>query len=119
MSGESGDDIGGDAAVNVDAGACRFRTRIEGTPNGNKVTLVIESDCPCVKELAKELKEIGIFEALKLPYSDNPVFAKAGKTLRHSTCPVPVAVLKCVEATAGLALKKDAKIEFEKRHPEG
>lgn len=114
VSDESRDDIGGDAAIKVDAGACRFRTKIMGTPEGSKVALVIESDCPCVKELAKELKSLEIFESLRLPYSDNPVFRKASKTLRHSTCPVPVAILKCVEAAAGLALKRDVEMEFEK-----
>lgn len=114
MSDEERDDIGGEVALDVDAGACRFRTRIVGKPEGEKVRLVIESDCPCIKELAKDLKGVVIFEALKLPYSDNPVFLKAGKVLRHSTCPVPIAILKCVEAAAGLALKRDVKVEFEK-----
>ncbi|MDD1766965.1 MAG: hypothetical protein LUQ27_00160 [Methanomassiliicoccales archaeon] len=114
VSDEARDDIAGDAAISVDAGACRFKTRIMGTPKGSKVTLVIESDCPCVKELAKELESLEVFESLRLPYSDNPVFREAGKALRHSTCPVPVAILKCVETAAGLALKRDVKMEFEK-----
>ncbi|MGD0056654.1 MAG: hypothetical protein ABSB83_02220 [Methanomassiliicoccales archaeon] len=100
--------------MKVDPGVCRFKSRIVGSPEGTIVHLKIESDCPCVQELAEELMSVDSFEALKMPYSNNLVYTKSGKVLNHSTCPVPMAILKCIEAAAGLALKKNVRVEFEK-----
>mgnify|MGYP005834438171 CR=1 FL=1 len=102
-----------DAVVSVDAGACRFRTRIVGQPDGNSVRLIISSDCPCVRQLAEELRTAEPFEALRMPFSKNPIFSRAEKFLKHATCPVPTAILKCIEAASDLALKKSVRIEFE------
>jgi len=99
--------------VTVDPGVCRFTTEIVASADGGRVVCDIKSDCPCVKELSEMVKEVDPFEALRMPYSGNPIYAKAGEVLRHSTCPVPLAILKCIEATAGLALKRDVKVEFE------
>lgn len=102
-----------DTVVSVDAGACRFKTKIAGQPDGNSVRLTISSDCPCVRQLAEELKSAEPFEALRMPFSKNPIFSRADRFLRHATCPVPTAILKCIEAASDLALKKSVMIEFE------
>jgi len=115
MSEKRQKDLGScDVVVNVGAGVCRFKSMIVGSPDGTIVHLKIESDCPCVQELAEELESVESFEALKMSYSDNPIYLKSGKVLKHSTCPVPMAILKCIEAAAGLALKKNVKVESEK-----
>jgi hypothetical protein len=115
MSEKVQEDLGScDVVVTVDSGVCRFKSRIVGSPGGTTVHLRIESDCPCVQELAEELKSVEPFGALKMPYSSNPIYLRSGKVLNHSTCPVPMAILKCIEAAAGLALKRSVKMEFEK-----
>lgn len=99
--------------VKVDPGVCRFKARITSYEKDGGIRCRIESDCPCVQELAKEIDEIDAFDTLRMPYRENPVFSMAGTILKHSTCPIPTAILKCIEATAGLALPRDVTIEFE------
>lgn len=111
---KKGDDVTCAVTVHVDPGACMFKSRITGRPNGKTVLLEIESGCPCVQELAESLNSVDAFESLKMPYEENPIFRKSGTLLRHATCPIPIAILKCIEASIGLALKKNVKIEYEK-----
>jgi hypothetical protein len=47
-------------------------------------------------------------------FSENKVYVIGGKTLKHSTCPMPMAVLKGLEVAAGLALKRDVVVAFDK-----
>jgi len=99
--------------VKVDPGVCRFKAKIVSFEEDGKIRCRIESDCPCTQELAKQIEPINPFDALTMPYSENPILREAGKVLKHATCPIPIAILKCIEATAGLALPKDVTIEFE------
>lgn len=52
-------------------------------------------------------------EAMKMPFSENYVYQVGGMNLRHSTCPLPMAVLKGFEATTGLALKRKVSVIFD------
>jgi len=97
----------------VDPGICRFITRISATFDGEKVECEILSDCSCVEELAEEIDAMGPFECLTMPYAENEIYKRAGVLLKHSTCPVPMAILKCMEVASGLAIPRDVKIEFE------
>jgi hypothetical protein len=96
----------------VQAGVCRFTCNISTYLVGNKVRCVFESDCPAVMKFEKALWDIEPTSALKMPYSENEIYEIAGKTLNHATCPLPAAVIKCVEIASGLALARDVRIEF-------
>jgi hypothetical protein len=107
----------GSVSVCVDPGACRFRSRITAHYDGNGVKLEITSDCPHVKQLAQRISDLELqpFEALKMPWTENIVFIESGKYLKHATCPLPLAMLKCMEAATGLAVKKDISIKFDRQ----
>jgi hypothetical protein len=55
-----------------------------------------------------------MMDVMKMPFSDNKVYVTGGRTLKHSTCPLPMAVLKGFEVAAGLALKRDVTVIFNK-----
>jgi hypothetical protein len=98
--------------VKVDAGVCRFKTKIKVKKTGqNTCKVTIESDCPAVKKVAQELSECNIGE-LKKSFVDSIVYNICAKYLKHVTCPVPTAILKAVEVGFGLALPKDVYIEI-------
>lgn len=99
----------------VDAGVCRFKTVIEAVGDDMmNVTFKIRSECPAVRAMAEELKgPIEAFEALKMPFSENPIYCAADRTINHSSCPVPSAVIKAAEVAAELALKKDVNLKME------
>ncbi|MFA5312461.1 MAG: hypothetical protein WC375_03960 [Methanomassiliicoccales archaeon] len=96
-----------DVVLTVDPGACRFKGAVTGSFDGEKVLITIESDCPYVKKLNDELKDLSIEEIIKMPFGENKAYVLGGRLLKHSVCPYPMTVLKCAEHAAGFALAKD------------
>ncbi|HUV24240.1 MAG TPA: hypothetical protein VMW26_02300 [Methanomassiliicoccales archaeon] len=98
--------------AHVEAGVCRFGCYISAYLIDGKVRFEIESECPSVRKFNDALGDVEPFSALKMPYFENKVFGIAGEILSHATCPLPIAVIKCVEVASGLALARDVSIEF-------
>lgn len=100
--------------VTAQPGICGFNCEITARLSGRrKVTVTIAaSECKQVQRLAGQLTEITVKE-LFLPFSRNPVYQIAEKMGCHSSCVVPAAVLKAVEAAMGMAVAKDAGIRFQ------
>ncbi|MBN1640228.1 MAG: hypothetical protein JXA09_03245 [Anaerolineae bacterium] len=90
----------------VSAGVCGFETSVEAqSPDGVSVVLMIESTCPKVRALARELQELNAFEEiLQRPLAETTPVRLAAQHGLHASCLVPVGVLKAVEAAASLAL---------------
>ena len=103
-------------ALTVEAGVCRFRSKVTSWVEDGLLKCSIESNCKHVQELGRSLESINIemMDILKMPFSENQVYIIGGRTLKHSTCPLPMAVLKSFEAAAGLGLKRDVSVVFEK-----
>jgi len=104
-----------ETVLTVEPGACRFRTRIQAHMDEDRVThLNLESDCPYVRKVGEEICSLTLDEIIQMPFCENKVYRVSGRLLKHSVCPVPMAMLKCAEAAAGLALKKDIKAEYKR-----
>ncbi|MFP4545346.1 MAG: DUF6951 family protein [Methanomassiliicoccales archaeon] len=101
------------ARTYVCIGVCRFNCEIKAYNVDGKVRCIIKSDCSCVQRLGEALEDIDPCSALKMPYSENYIFQKSGEYLAHSTCPVPIAILKTIEVASGLALPRDVEINIE------
>jgi hypothetical protein len=80
-----------------------------------EVVVEIESACPRVQSYAAQALTMDAFqELLGKPLAQTlPVLLAAEHNL-HTTCLLPVAVLKAAEAAAGLALPQNASIELER-----
>lgn len=103
-----------DACMSVDAGVCRFRTKITARYEDGSIRYHIETDCPHAGKLESELGPVlDPFDALKMPFSENPVYIACGKVLLHSACPLPSALIKAAEVVAGLGLKRNVRFDFE------
>lgn len=93
----------------------RFKTNITAqSDDGQIVTLSIHRGCPHIVEIADEIakeEELDAYSICIKPCS-GIVFEAAGKYCRHAACPVPVGIIKCIEAECSLALPKNAAIEF-------
>jgi hypothetical protein len=82
-------------------------------PDARMVSLKItESDCKQIQRLAKRLGKISMPQ-LFTPVSRNPVYLAAEKSGCHTSCVIPAAVLKAVEAAMGMALPREVRITFE------
>ena len=101
-------------ALSVNTGVCRFPARIECWLENGLLRCSIASDCAHIKEFARALEPLEMMEVMTMPYAENKVYITGGRTLKHSTCPMPMAVLKGFEAAAGLALKRDIAVVFDK-----
>ncbi|KQM11580.1 hypothetical protein AOA80_07740 [Methanomassiliicoccales archaeon RumEn M1] len=99
----------------VDAGVCRFHTTIRVCTNDEgSILFQIDSGCPHVKKIPDCLPaDITPFDALRMPFSENPIYESCGKVLAHSACPVPSALIKAAEVAAGFGLKRNVCFTFE------
>lgn len=100
--------------VRIDPGVCGFVTEVKAeTTDGQAVRLEIKSSCAHVRKLATLLgSEADGFAACFGQCGGGPVYDAAREACRHVACPVPAGIVKCIEAECGLALPRDAKIEF-------
>ena len=100
----------------VSPGACGLVSRVKASsPDGTRVLLEIESDCAKVQDYAAQVTELDAFgELLGKPVGQTSPVLLAAEHHLHTTCLLPLAVLKAAGAAAGLALPQGARIELER-----
>jgi hypothetical protein len=100
--------------VSVDSGICGFQCHIEAwEEEKRRVRIRVSgSECQQIQRLSEKVQEMNLRD-LFAPISKNLVFSSAQSAGCHPSCPVPIAILKAVEAAMGMALPKDAVIRFE------
>ncbi len=99
--------------VEVDPGICGFPCTIRVFRSGPRsVEIEIRgSECRQIQLLSAKLGRISLKD-LFTPLTRNPVFIAAEASACHTTCIVPSAVLKAVEAALEMALPKAVHIRF-------
>lgn len=97
--------------VKIEPGICRFSAvaKVEKQPNG-ELKIDIFSGCPNLDAFKEAVKSVKIFDAVNMPNAN--AILKAGQTIPHSCCAIPIGVIKACEVEIKFALKKDVKIEF-------
>jgi hypothetical protein len=101
--------------ADIDAGICGFSTVVVAEAESmREVKLTIESECPQIRKAAEQLPEMDMLEELKAGLGHGHVYTVLSGCVRHVTCPVGSGILKAAEASAGLALPKDASIKLTK-----
>jgi hypothetical protein len=103
----------------VEPGICGFSCTIRAQKSDNRTVAVQigNSECKQIKRLSSHLTEISLGE-LFLPPTRNPVYIAAEKAGCHSSCAIPLAVLKAVEVALGVALPRQVRIQFIPQGPE-
>lgn len=104
--------------VTVEPGVCGFATKItaEASPEDETCVKVrIASGCEAVRRMTEELPDtFDAYEVCLVKPGKGPIYEYAAEKFPiHAGCPVISGICKCIEAEAGLALKKDAVIHFE------
>ena len=54
-----------------------------------------------------------MFDIVKMPFRENPIYELGGKFLKHSACPLPMAMIKAGEVVTGMGLKRSVTVTFE------
>ncbi len=101
--------------VKVHPGICGMISTIKAvSEDGQMVNLEIESVCPSITALNEALKTVDAYQVCFAKFSASPVYQAADENFKHAACPVPAAIIKAIEAEAGLALAKDVSVVIEK-----
>jgi len=105
-----------DVIAEVTPGVCGLASRVKAySSDGMNVTVEIESACPRIQSFAARAMELDAYqELLGKPLSQTLPVRLAAEHNLHTTCLVPVAMLKAAEVAAGLALPQNASIELER-----
>ncbi len=102
---------------------CGEKVEVEAHSDDRRNVIVkLISDCKMVKRLEGFLygKTVDAFKETRMDalagqgYSTSTIFKAAERTLSHSTCPVPLAIMKAVEVEAGLSQAGEIAIHIEK-----
>jgi hypothetical protein len=102
------------ARSEITSGICGFTTAVRADLDATapyEIHLEIETDCPNVRALADELRQVNALEEITYRRGMPHTIECAASTLGHPACPVPSGILKAIEVAAGLALPKDAVIK--------
>ncbi len=100
------------ACTKVDPGICGFPCIVKAQKNGAR-TVSIEiagSECKQIQKLSGLLHEMSLQELFK-PLTRNPIMISAQTAGCHTSCTIPLAVLKTVEVAMEMALPRDVKLE--------
>lgn len=103
------------AEVKVKPGICGLESTITViTEDMQMANVEISTECPNIKQMENELKNIDCLEECFLKFDTSRVYKSAGKNCKHVACPVPAAIIKGLEVACGLALPKDVDIKIKK-----
>lgn len=102
--------------VMVNPGICGFVTSIEAQADEDKeeVKVIVKSGCKSIRDMMAELGDtFDPYEICLQKPGAGPFFSYAQQHFPvHAGCAVFSGLIKCIEAECGLALKKDASIQF-------
>jgi len=98
----------------VNPGICGFHAQIEVNMDGDQCAVVIESGCPAMQRLCKELGPLDPFREISHRGDGPRTLQMAATVLPHPACPMPPAIIKAIEVEAGLALPAEVNVTLEK-----
>ena len=97
----------------VQAGICGEETSIEASKAGpSAMALAFTTTCEHITAFAEELRAVDAGVELSRPMNETLTYTIAAKHCCRTSCVVPAAVLKSVEATAGVFLPASCTVEF-------
>jgi hypothetical protein len=118
--------------VEIQAGICGFRSTVEAALRDRlvgssseqplieefQVSVRIVSECPRVQAMAAKITSLDpVGEVLRKPLIETTPALQAAEHRLQATCPVPVGVLKAIEAGANLALPASCEIKVSRAEP--
>ena len=99
--------------IKVDPGICGLESIITAvSEDGAEVNVTVETKCKNVQAFFEAIEQpVDAFEVCFAKPGSGTVY-EAGDQLAHGACPVPAALIKCIEAECSLALPANVTFEF-------
>ncbi|MCF0229611.1 MAG: hypothetical protein HUJ76_07985 [Parasporobacterium sp.] len=103
--------------VIIEPGICGFTAEVTVTADEDdeqELTVKVKSGCRSVMAMMAETGDtLDAYEYCLAKPGCSPFYKYAAEHFpAHSSCPVIAGITKCMEAEAGLALRKEASIKF-------
>lgn len=103
--------------VVINPGVCGFITTvtaIAGEEDETELTVAVKSGCDAVRDMMEQLGgTFNAYEECLVKPGHGRIYEYAAQHFPiHAACPVLSGIIKCMEAESGLALKRNASIEF-------
>ena len=99
-------------SVVVDPGVCGMNAAIEVTKvNIRRFRVEVTTDCEIITKMGELMGELEREDILK-PQIQSRVYQCASECHVHTSCPLPMAILKATEVEAGLALPRPVTVHF-------
>lgn len=99
--------------VDVAPGICGFPTKmIIKQAGGLRVQVEVESACRYIDDLSAELNDIDAYQECFKTGDHSKILELAMKRCQHFSCPVPIALIKGIEAVLGVQKAQDVHIHF-------
>ena len=95
----------------VDPGICGFTCIVKAQKKGARAVAIeiSGSECKQIQKLSGLLQEVSLVELFK-PITVNPMMISAQSAGCHTTCAIPLAILKSAEVALAMALPRDVKL---------
>ena len=101
--------------VRIQAGACGYTTVVKVVAlNKNQVHINIITACRSLQRLNEELGVIDWTKGVFDRFCDSIIYKTAHKTLKHTDCPVPMAIIKAIQVEIKGSVSKNVTISFVK-----
>ena len=92
---------------------CGLATTVHAAaPDMQRVTFEVESECAAIRKIAEALPEVDPFQEISRRGEGSRLLAAGRELCSHTSCPVPVTMIKVAEVAAGLDLPKEVVIEI-------
>ena len=100
--------------VRVSAGACGYTTVVKVQAlDRKKVHINIITACRQLQSFNEELGVIDWTKGVFDRFCDSIIYKTAHEKLKHTDCPVPMAIIKAIQVEIKGAVPKDTFIKFE------
>ena len=99
--------------VVVNSGVCGMIVTIEVTKTSRRrFRIEVTTDCEMLTKMGESLVEVDQKDVLK-PQIHSKIYQCASECRIHTSCPIPMAILKAIEVEAGLALPRPVTVHFQ------
>ncbi|GAA0176713.1 hypothetical protein SH2C18_00860 [Clostridium sediminicola] len=97
----------------INAGICGFNTEVNVSSEDMQNAIIeIKTECPSLKPLEKEIKEVDGFTECFGKVGDTEIYKIIRNHCPHAACPVASGIIKAIEVSCGLALPHDVEMKF-------
>ncbi len=101
--------------VKVEPGSCGNETLVRLiTSDRMNIRVELISQCPHIDNMYREIQQIDAYQECFTGPEESKILAIGRRHCAHSGCPVPMSIIKGIEAAVGVSQPEDIRVKIEK-----